>query len=39
VKVSMARTPLGEDGWSLAARLAVMMFTQLTEPAPRREVP
>ncbi len=29
-----ARTedPLGEDGWSLAARLAVMMFTQLTEP-------
>jgi len=24
--------PLGEDGWSLAARLAVMMFTQLTEP-------
>jgi hypothetical protein len=25
--------PLGEDGWSLAARLAVMMFTQLTEPA------
>ncbi len=25
--------PLGEEGWSLAARLAVMMFTQLTEPA------
>ena len=24
--------PLGEEGWSLAARLAVMMFTQLTEP-------
>ena len=31
-----ARTedPLGEDGWSLAARLTVMMFTQLTEPVP-----
>jgi hypothetical protein len=25
--------PLGEDGWSLAARLAVMIFNQLTEPA------
>lgn len=25
--------PHREDGWSLAARLAVMLFTQLTEPA------
>ena len=25
--------PLGEDGWSLASRLAVMIFSQLTEPA------
>jgi hypothetical protein len=29
--------PLGEDGWSLAARLTVMMFTQLTEPAAEQQ--